>query len=47
MQLVGKEGAAKTEFWKEDGSSAKADEVQTQLRDSLQRVNYLMSKHLR
>ena len=47
MQSVGKEDAAKTEFWKEDGSSATADEVQTQLRDSLQRVNYLMSKHLR
>ena len=47
MQLVGKEGAAKTEFWKEDGSSATAEEVQPQLRESLQRVNYLMSKHLR
>ena len=47
MQLVGKEGAAKTEFWKEDGSSAKAEEVQPQIRENLQRVNYLMSKHLR
>jgi len=47
MQSVGKEDAVKTEFWKEDGSSATAEEVQTQLREGLQRVNYLMSKHLR
>ena len=47
MQSVGKEDAAKTEFWKEDGSSAKAEEVQPQIRENLQRVNYLMSKHLR
>ena len=47
MQSVGKEDAAKTEFWKEDGSNAKAEEVQPQIRENLQRVNYLMSKHLR
>ena len=47
MQLVGKEGAAKTEFWKEDGSSATAEEVQPQIREHLQRMNYLTSKHLR
>ncbi|OAM30065.1 MULTISPECIES: hypothetical protein [Eikenella] len=47
MQTTGKDSNAKTEFWKEDGSSATAADVQTPLRDNLQRVNYLMSKHLR
>ena len=47
QQSVGKEDAAKNEYWKEDGSSATAEEVQTQIREAFQRMNYLMSKHLR
>ena len=47
MQSVGKEDAVKTEYWKEDGSSATAEEVQTQIREAFQRMNYLISKHLR
>ncbi|MFC2353798.1 hypothetical protein [Eikenella halliae] len=47
QQSVGKEDAAKNEYWKEDGSSATAEEVQTQIREAFQRMNYLISKHLR
>lgn len=47
MQTTGDGDKAQTEFWKEDGSSASAEDVQTPLRDNLQRVNYLMNKHLR
>ena len=47
MQSVGKEDAVKNEYWKEDGSSATAEEVQTQIREAFQRMNYLISKHLR
>lgn len=47
QQSVGKEDAVKNEYWKEDGSSATAEEVQTQIREAFQRMNYLISKHLR
>lgn len=47
MQSTGSGDNAKTEFWKADGGSATAEEVRAELGENLQRVNYLLGKHLR